>query len=123
MHEDIQTRLKTFGLDDIKVKRIALNIEQVHEYNLPENKLKKDDKGKLTDPRGISYKNKFGDKSWEIDALSPLVLDQILRDEIESIIDRDLYLAMVDRERREKTMLFNVATQIAQECTEDGDMV
>jgi hypothetical protein len=114
MHEDIENRLKTFGLNNIEVKRIALNIEQVHEYNLPENKLKKDDKGKLKDPRGVAYNNKYGDKSWEVDALSPMVLDQIVRDEIESLINRDQYLAMLETEREERTTLLEIAQGYAE---------
>lgn len=111
MHEDIESRLKTFGLDDIEVRRIALNIDQVHEYSLPENKLKKDDTGKLKDSRGIVYKNKFGDKSWEVDALNPLVL---VRDEIESIIDKDQYSFLLERETREKTTLLKIAQEYAE---------
>jgi len=114
MSEDIQTRLKGFGLNNIEVRRIALNIDQVQEYGLPENKLKKDDKGEPTDPRGIAYKNKYGDKSWEVDALSPLVLDQIVRDEIESIINIDQYSAMFKREKEERTTILEIAQGYAE---------
>ena len=111
MHEDIESRLKTFGLDDIEVRRIALNIDQVHKYSLPENKLKKDDKGKLKDPRGVTYKNQFGDKSWELDALEPPVLEQILRDEIESLIDRNQYSDLL---RNDETIISSISvTDIA----------
>jgi len=114
MSEDIQTRLKGFGLNNIEVRRIALNMDQVQKYNLPENKLKKDDKGEPTDPRGIAYKNKFGDKSWEVDALSPLVLDQIVRDEIESIINIDQYSAMLEREKEERATILDIAQGYAE---------
>lgn len=117
MHEDIQGRLHKFGLEDIEVRRIALNIDQVQKYGLPENKLKKDDNGKLKDPRGITYKERYGDQSWEVDALDPLVLDQILRDEIESIIDKDQYLAMRKKETLEQTELYSIAHQIKDHYT------
>ena len=114
MSEDIQTRLKGFGLNNIEVRRIALNMDQVQKYNLPENKLKKDDKGEPTDPRGIAYKNKFGDKSWEVDALSPLVLEQLVRYEIESIINIDQYSAMLAREKEEKATILDIAQGYAE---------
>jgi len=41
--------------EGFEVKHIALTTSQVEHYNPPENNLKKDNFGKLTDPRGISY--------------------------------------------------------------------
>jgi hypothetical protein len=112
MCEDIQARLHTFGLSDIEVRRIALNVDQVQKYDLPENKLKSDDKGKLKDPRGNTYMKRYGNQSWEVDALDPLVLDQIIKDEIESVIDKCLYLDMIKKEDREQGELYSIANRV-----------
>lgn len=111
MHEDIRNRFNTFGLN-VEVKRIALNFEQVQKYELPENRLKKDTNGNPKDPRGKAYQKQYGDMSWELDALNPLVLDQILRDEIEAVIDKNQYLAMLEKEAEEKEILSSIAAEV-----------
>jgi hypothetical protein len=112
MCEDVQARLHEFGLNDIEMRRTALNIDQVQKYNLPENNLKSDDNGKLKDPRGNAYMKKYGNRSWEVDALDPLVLDHIVKDEIESVIDKSLYLDMIKKEDLEQGELYSIANRV-----------
>jgi hypothetical protein len=112
MCEDVQARLHEFGLNDIEMRRTALNIDQVQKYNLPENNLKSDDNGKLKDPRGNAYMKKYGNRSWEVDALDPLVLDHIVKDEIESVIDKSLYLDMIKKEDSKQGELHSIANRV-----------
>jgi len=112
MCEDVQARLHEFGLNDIEMRRTALNIDQVQKYNLPENNLKSDDNGKLKDPRGNAYMKKYGNRSWEVDALDPLVLDHIVKDEIESVIDKSLYLDMIKKEDSKQGELYSIANRV-----------
>jgi hypothetical protein len=49
----------------LRVKRIALNMNQVRQYNPPPNP------AKLSDSRAASYIERFGNQSWELDALEP----------------------------------------------------
>jgi len=76
----------------IEVRRIALTMEQVEQYNPPPNP------AKTTDARYKKYQEEHGDESWELDALEPSVLDQLIQDSIEGIKDADLY---ADREELE----------------------
>jgi len=85
---------------------------EVQKYNLPENKIKSDSFGNPKDSRGPAYKKIYGDRSWEVDALNPLVLDQIVKDEIESVIDKDLYFAMREKEGQEQEELYGIANQV-----------
>lgn len=75
--EELYDRVKVDVLDRFKVERIALNMDQIEQYNPPPNP------AKVTDPRGVSYVAKHGHSSWELDALEPTVLVQLIRDGIE----------------------------------------
>jgi len=92
MDRDIEDRMCEFGADNTRVERIGLTMEQVEEYNPPPNY------AKMTDPRADDYMAEHGEFSWEVDALRPNVLDQLLRDAIEEYIDMDKYNAMIAKE-------------------------
>lgn len=73
------------GREPFEVRRIALNEDQVEQYDPPPNP------AKLTDSRAAGYVERFGYESWELDALDPAVLNALVTDEIESIIDQDAF--------------------------------
>lgn len=87
MTRDVDDRLRLFlaGSGDCEVKRLALNMEQVDELKPPENP------AKLTDSRAASYVAKFGSSSWELDAIEPKRLAQIVRRAVENLIDQDAW--------------------------------
>lgn len=76
MTRDIQDRLEMFG-SSVEVKRIALNMDQIEEYNPPPNPVK------FTDSRSGPYIAEYGDKSWELDALDPRVLVELITEEVD----------------------------------------
>lgn len=82
MTRDIRERLSLFAEEDIEVKRIALNMDQIRRYAPPPNP------AKVTDSRFESYRAVYGDESWELDALRPDVLAALIEDEIELVLDR-----------------------------------
>ncbi|MFC1410461.1 hypothetical protein ACEZCY_14465 [Streptacidiphilus sp. N1-12] len=71
MTRDIQERLELFGAH-VDVRRIALNMDQVEQYNPPPNP------AKLTDSRATGYIDLYGRSSWELDALEPTMLDRLI---------------------------------------------
>lgn len=75
MTRDISDRInKTFGLDGgVHVERIALNMDQIREYRPPPNP------AKMTDSRAGDYVSKYGASSWELDALEPRTLVELIR--------------------------------------------
>lgn len=86
MTRDIEDRLNLFAeanecYNTITVERLALNIEQVRELNPPDNP------AKITDSRAAGYIKKFGTSSWELDAIEPAALANIVRAGIERRID------------------------------------
>jgi len=98
MIRDIHERLETFGVD-VNVKQIGLTQEQVRKYNLPPNFTK------TNDPRAKGYIEKHGSTSWELDALPPKVLNELLESNLKSLIDLDLYNEIVKQEELEKILL------------------
>lgn len=72
MTRDIQDRLNLFG-STARVRRIALNFNQVEDYNPPPNP------AKTTDSRYESYEALYGDESWELDALEPCTIVELIR--------------------------------------------
>lgn len=69
------------GRAPLTVKRIALNRDQVDEYDPPPNP------AKITDSRAKAYIAEHGDESWELDALEPSVLTALIQDEIAALIE------------------------------------
>jgi hypothetical protein len=83
MSRDLEDRLNTFGCDPAMwvIKRLALNMDQVKKHKPPPNP------AKMTDSRFKEYRKRFGDKSWELDALKPAVLVELARKNITAEID------------------------------------
>ena len=79
MTRDNDDRLSMFANAPVAVDRLALNMSQVLQYNPPPNPLKVRADGELSDSRGNSYQSKFGDESWELDALDPPVIAGLIR--------------------------------------------
>ena len=71
-------------LDYAELHRIALTKEMVEKYDLPYVKVKNDD------PRAPEYKKLYGDKGYELDALNPNLLRQLVRTSIEGYVNFDI---------------------------------
>jgi hypothetical protein len=94
---------------DVEVRRIALNIDQVRRYNPPPNFAKE------TDSRYAGYVERFGEECWELDALSPTVIADLIRTEIEGLIDRPKWQKRQTAERRNRLLLERVSENHGQE--------
>lgn len=85
MTRDIDDRTWLFASDDIEVRRIALNMDQVEEFRPPPNP------AKLSDSRAEDYVLRYGPSSWELDALEPRVLAGLVRQNVLELRDDDLW--------------------------------
>jgi hypothetical protein len=99
MTRDIIDRLRLMSGGKIQIQRIALNMDQVRRYSPPPNP------AKLTDSRVGGYMVKFGNQSWELDALPPDTLDTLIQGEINNWKDDDLWDEDVAREKDLKKTL------------------
>ena len=85
--------------DSFTVKQIGLTMEQIRLYNPPPNP------AKITDPRAKSYIKEFGQVSWEVDALTPTVMEDIVEGAIEDTIDMDVYNSVLTEEENDKNTI------------------
>lgn len=99
MTRDNESRVSMFAGEDIEVRRLALNWDQIQRYNPPPNPAKE------TDSRSAGYKEQYGNSSWELDALDPRVIQQLVRDEIEGLIDQAEWDGAKEAEQTSKDLL------------------
>lgn len=109
MTRDNDERLNAVFGGDVEVRRLALNMDQVDEYNPPPNP------AKMTDSRFSDYARDFGTSSWELDALEPSVINALITDEVNSIVDAATYNAALDRQERERDRLQEVYDELRNE--------
>lgn len=95
MSRDIQDRMALFGVHTVQFHRLALNLDQIQKYNPPPNFAKQ------TDARYRQYVRDVGQREcWELDALEPSVLDELIQRNIEMFRDNDMWeIATVEQER------------------------
>lgn len=102
MTRDLQERLGMFlgGCDrDWPVCRLALTKKQIDHYKLPSNP------AKMTDTRIASYAEEFGCESWELDALRPRVIVDIVKAKIAEFTEHGKFRAKLKKREKERRAL------------------
>ena len=102
MTRDVADRMTLFA-GGLKVDRLALNWNQVEQYNPPPNP------AKLTDSRAEGYIAKFGLSSWELDALDPTTLAGLIETAVASFRDPALWAEAVEEEEEGLRLLQEAA--------------
>jgi hypothetical protein len=92
MTRDMRDRLGMFARHYVDVDRLALNMDQIEQWNPPENP------AKTTDSRFNAYMVEFGTSSWELDAIEPVTLGNIVREAVTKLCDMTLYNDALERE-------------------------
>lgn len=103
MTRDVLDRLSMFSGTSIEVERLALNMDQIDAWNPPENPAKQ------TDSRFAGYVLEFGESSWELDAVEPATLADIVTRAVEKFRDDDKYNAALEREEKMRAELLKFA--------------
>ena len=99
MDRDIQERLSTFSGHYIDFQRLALTMEQIEEYDPPP------DPAKLSDSRAWAYISEHGHDAWELDALEPQVLHDLVEAAVLELRDEELHQQAMDVEEPMKEEL------------------
>lgn len=102
MTRDVEDRLKIFleeHADTLTLERIALNMDQIKKYKPPPNP------AKTTDSRFKKYEEEYGDESWELDALNPTMLVELVRKKIESYLNKAKMNRIIEEENVERQLL------------------
>ena len=106
MSRDIGMRINLFTGQKVKLERVALNMDQIEKYDPPPNPTK------TTDTRAKWYIALFGDNSWELDALEPRVISELIRKAILSILNAGQWRKAVEIENGHKAKLRHVAANM-----------
>jgi len=114
MSRDIEDRLKMFIggdlEDELTVDRIALNLDQIKKYNPPPNP------AKSSDCRFEDYRRRFGNKSWELDALEPAALVKLVREKVKKLTAPKAWRKAVALQESERSFLSAVADKWDSVC-------
>lgn len=95
MVRDIRDRMLGFGCN-LDVEKVALTMDQIEQYNPPPNPVK------MSDSRSNTYVANHGDSSWELDALPPNILVNLVREKLNDVLDREKFDAIVEKEEIDK---------------------
>jgi hypothetical protein len=110
MTRDIEDRLEMF-MGGVKLERLALNMDQIEQYDPPPNP------AKLTDSRCGGYIAEFGNESWELDALEPAVITELIRAAVNQLINKKAWKKK-KAELEEHRRLLKAASDRWEEVTE-----
>ncbi len=103
MTRDIRERLQMFsGGADIDVRRIALTMAQIEELGPPPNP------AKITDSRFESYAAEYGDESWELDALEPQYIANLITEHVRAERDDVAWNEAVAEQETERQKIQDV---------------
>lgn len=102
MTRDMQERLRLFGART-QVRRIALNLDQIVQYEPPPNP------AKLSDSRAKGYIRSFGASSWELDALNPDTLHKLIADAVDEYINAGPFMTYAGQQKAHREQLAKVA--------------
>ena len=108
MIRDVEDRILEFrdndGVDyDFVIFPVALTTEQIRKYNPPPNP------AKTTDPRSGKFIDQHGSVSYEVDALRPEVLNDLLDIAIRDNLDDTEYDQMLEKEVKARMKLQKIA--------------
>lgn len=98
MRTDIKERMFIFGAE-VNVNSVALTLEQVEQYSLPPNPAKE------TDNRFKEYQKQFGNHSWELDALEPRVIRDLITGAVKNLRNEEEWEKAILHEKAKKEML------------------
>ena len=98
---DLDERFKEYDHHghDISIKKIALTSDQVKQFNLAPNPTKSSDSG------FPSYVEKYGEFCWELDAIPPNDLREIILRAFEHEIDQDIWITTFNRLQKERQVI------------------
>lgn len=89
-----------------EIHRLALNMDQIKKHKPPPNP------AKTTDSRWYDYHAKYGNESWELDALEPKVINDLIEVNVAKYRDQDLWEDAVAEQEEEREKIGKAITFI-----------
>jgi hypothetical protein len=100
---------RTLATQRVEAVRVALTVEQVERHGLPTDRLKKpkprDQAARVMNDR---WRERYGDRTAQLEALPPDVLADIVREAVEARMDLDVWRACVEMESRDRAELLGL---------------
>ncbi len=106
-HSFVRSLRDDFLIENLKAIRVALTPEQVIKLQLPPIM-----KAKKSDSNYKKFVKKHGEDVFELEAIKPAKMQEILRQAIDSVIDIDRYNAEVDAEKKDAAYLHAIRRTI-----------
>ena len=106
MTRDNANRLRIFAEDFVDIERLALNFDQIELYNPPPNP------AKSTDSRFPNYHALHGNESWELDALDPRVMQELIEEAVYAYRDPDLWEKELEKQEQERQAIIKAAESL-----------
>lgn len=117
MTRDLRERLSLFAGTPITVQRLALNMPQVEEYKPQPNFAKE------KDSRNASFYAEFGIlKAYELDALSPRIIQGLIRDAVTMIRDDAKWADSIAKEAEDKEYIIELVERLGLDIPEEEDL-
>ena len=89
-----------FGIDDVEAVKVALTAAQVEEFDLPPVM-----QAKQSSTNYRRFADQHGDDVFELEAVPPEVLQNLLRDAIDAVIDTEAFNHEIDQEKQDAASL------------------
>jgi hypothetical protein len=104
MTRDIAERIQLFSQDrgHIVIERIALTREQIEDQAPPPNP------AKVTDSRFEAYRYKYGEDSWELDALQPQYINKLITDHVNEYRDMERWDKAYQEQEDERAQIASI---------------
>lgn len=96
-----------FGVAKVHPIKVALTQEQVDRFKLPPGM-----KAKASSSRCAKFVDEHGHDVFELEALPPETLQQVVREAIEAVIDREAYAAEIKAEEADAVFLAGVRKSV-----------
>jgi len=115
MAEKVTERLRLFTGVPVMFQRLALTTAQIEKYDPPPFDLK------TGDSRAAAYYEQHGDTAWELDALDPSVLKQLVSDAVALVRDQRVWDESLRQETDDLRELDEMIARARGEGEEDED--
>lgn len=105
MTRDLEARLALFAVH-VEIKRLALNFDQILERDPPPTFTK------FKDSRSPAYVDEFGYDCWELDALEPGAIVDLIETAILEYRDDAILESVIEKEKPQKELLERAVAQV-----------
>ena len=109
----LQSIREDFHVYDAEAVRAGLNFGHVRRFGLIDNKVTK---AKISS-RYKKYVEQYGERVFELDALSPKQIQEILTEAIDGVLDKELFNIELDAEKQDAAYIQAVRERVLKECS------